>query len=206
MKVGPSLRRRAGRPASQPASVNRLQTCQTDGRKRRCECARCYSSSRSPCPRCERSRTLLPARRSLVAGRRAGACHSDVAIYREFSEYFGPPHFRPSYVLGHESSGSAEELGPGVEGIEIGSAHLVSAHLVSGPIGCGHCPACSRGQNTSLPLMTPTSSPRRPSRTPASAGITPSSCHCAWSRTAGTRHSSSGSDTSVSWRSRCCEH
>lgn len=76
-----------------------------------------------------------------VAG--AGACHSDVAVYTVYDESFGPPQLKPPYVLGHENSGWVEELGEGVTGLEIGSAHLVY-----GPIGCGRCPACSRGQDT----------------------------------------------------------
>lgn len=76
-----------------------------------------------------------------VAG--AGACHSDVAIYREYDENFPLTQLAPSYVLGHENSGWAEELGDGVTGIEIGAAFLVY-----GPTGCGRCPACSRGQDT----------------------------------------------------------
>ncbi|MFT2815549.1 NAD(P)-dependent alcohol dehydrogenase [Leifsonia sp. A12D58] len=76
-----------------------------------------------------------------VAG--AGACHSDVAVYKDFVAETAPPQLAPSYVLGHENSGWAEELGEGVEGIEIGDAFLVY-----GPIGCGHCAACSRGEDT----------------------------------------------------------
>ena len=76
-----------------------------------------------------------------VAG--AGACHSDVAVFREFDESFGPPQLKPSFILGHENSGWVEELGAGVEDITIGDAFLVY-----GPIGCGHCRACSRGQDT----------------------------------------------------------
>lgn len=77
-----------------------------------------------------------------VAG--AGACHSDVAVFREFDEEHGPAQLRPSFVLGHENSGWVEEIGPGVGiGIEVGAAYLVY-----GPMGCGHCPACSRGQDT----------------------------------------------------------
>ncbi len=76
-----------------------------------------------------------------VAG--AGACHSDIAVFREFSEEAGPAQLKPSFVLGHENSGWAEELGEGVTGIEVGDAFLVY-----GPIGCGHCRACSRGQDT----------------------------------------------------------
>ncbi|MCM0620669.1 NAD(P)-dependent alcohol dehydrogenase [Nocardioides bruguierae] len=76
-----------------------------------------------------------------VAG--AGACHSDVAIFSEFTEDFGPAQMKPSFTLGHENSGWIEEMGPGVEGFEKGDAFLVY-----GPIGCGHCKACSRGQDT----------------------------------------------------------
>ncbi|WP_104088555.1 NAD(P)-dependent alcohol dehydrogenase [Cryobacterium sp. N19] len=76
-----------------------------------------------------------------VAG--AGACHSDVAVYRDFEAATAPPQLAPSYVLGHENSGWAEELGEGVEGITLGDAFLVY-----GPIGCGHCVACSRGEDT----------------------------------------------------------
>ena len=76
-----------------------------------------------------------------VAG--AGACHSDVTVYRQFDESFGPPQLKPSFVLGHESSGWVEELGPGVDGFTVGDAYLVY-----GPIGCGRCRACSRGQDT----------------------------------------------------------
>lgn len=73
----------------------------------------------------------------------AGACHSDVSVYREFTNEFGPPQVRPSFVLGHENSGWVAELGPGVEGFNLGDAYLVY-----GPIGCRHCRACSRGEDT----------------------------------------------------------
>ncbi|TIC82536.1 NAD(P)-dependent alcohol dehydrogenase [Nocardioides sp. GY 10127] len=76
-----------------------------------------------------------------VAG--AGACHSDVAVFTDFSEDFGPAQLKPSFVLGHENAGWIEELGPGVSGLSKGDAFLVY-----GPIGCGHCKACSRGQDT----------------------------------------------------------
>lgn len=76
-----------------------------------------------------------------VAG--AGACHSDVAIFDEFEADPNNGLMEPPFILGHETSGWVEALGPGVSGIEVGSAHLVY-----GPIGCGHCRACSRGQDT----------------------------------------------------------
>lgn len=75
-----------------------------------------------------------------IAG--AGACHSDVAVYREFTAD-SPASIPPPFVLGHENAGWVEELGPGVTGFEKGDAYLVY-----GPIGCGHCKACSRGQDT----------------------------------------------------------
>lgn len=72
----------------------------------------------------------------------AGACHSDVAIYDTFDEGV-PGAQQPPFILGHENSGWVEELGPGVRGITEGDAYLVY-----GPIGCGLCKACSRGQDT----------------------------------------------------------
>ncbi len=75
-----------------------------------------------------------------VAG--AGACHSDVAIFQDF-EANNPAGLKPGFVLGHENSGWVEEVGPGVSGINKGEAYLIY-----GPIGCQHCRACSRGQDT----------------------------------------------------------
>ncbi|HHU11485.1 MAG TPA: NAD(P)-dependent alcohol dehydrogenase [Intrasporangiaceae bacterium] len=75
-----------------------------------------------------------------VAG--AGACHSDVGVFHDFPE--DPTGLMtPPFVLGHETSGWVEDVGEGVTGLEKGSAHLVY-----GPIGCGRCRACSRGQDT----------------------------------------------------------
>jgi propanol-preferring alcohol dehydrogenase len=75
-----------------------------------------------------------------VAG--AGACHSDVAI---FSEFASDPNglLSPPFVLGHETAGWIETLGPGVRGVDVGGAYLVY-----GPIGCGRCRACARGPDT----------------------------------------------------------
>jgi propanol-preferring alcohol dehydrogenase len=75
-----------------------------------------------------------------VAG--AGACHSDVAVYKEFTKG-APGAIPPGFTLGHENSGWIEEIGPGVHGFTVGDAYLVY-----GPIGCGHCKSCSRGQDT----------------------------------------------------------
>lgn len=76
-----------------------------------------------------------------VAG--AGACHSDVAIFHEFDADPNNGLMTPPFVLGHETAGWIEALGPGVRGLEVGAPYLVY-----GPIGCGHCKACSKGQDT----------------------------------------------------------
>lgn len=75
-----------------------------------------------------------------IAG--AGACHSDVGIFHDF-EADPTGLMTPPFVLGHENSGWVEEVGEGVTGVTVGEAYLVY-----GPIGCGRCPACSRGQDT----------------------------------------------------------
>lgn len=75
-----------------------------------------------------------------VAG--AGACHSDVGLFHDF-ESDPTGLLAPPFILGHESSGWIEEVGPGVTGFEQGEAYLAY-----GPIGCGRCPACTRGQDT----------------------------------------------------------
>jgi propanol-preferring alcohol dehydrogenase len=76
-----------------------------------------------------------------VAG--AGACHSDVAIFQEFEADPNGGLLSPPFVLGHETAGRVEALGPGVRGVDVGGAYLVY-----GPIGCGRCRACARGQDT----------------------------------------------------------
>lgn len=76
-----------------------------------------------------------------VAG--SGACHSDVAFFHEYDQDPLGGHLTPGFVLGHEVSGWIEEVGEGVHGLAEGDAYLVY-----GPIGCGHCRACARGEDT----------------------------------------------------------
>jgi propanol-preferring alcohol dehydrogenase len=76
-----------------------------------------------------------------VAG--AGACHSDIAIFAEFDADPNNGLMTPPFVLGHETAGWIEALGTNVRGLDPGAAYLVY-----GPIGCGHCRACARGQDT----------------------------------------------------------
>lgn len=74
-----------------------------------------------------------------IAG--AGACHSDVAVFHEFDSDPGGL-MTPPFILGHENSGWVEAVGDGVAGFEKGDAYLCY-----GPIGCGRCPSCARGQD-----------------------------------------------------------
>ena len=102
-----------------------------------------FEQFRSPPVLTERDTPVPGAGEVLLKVAGAGACHSDVAVYHDFDESTAPPQLKPSYILGHENSGWIEELGEGVTGLSKGDAFLVY-----GPIGCGHCPACSRGQDT----------------------------------------------------------
>lgn len=75
-----------------------------------------------------------------IAG--SGACHSDVGVFHDFpSDPTGL--LTPPFVLGHESSGWVEKIGPGVTGVTVGAPYVIY-----GPIGCGRCRACARGQDT----------------------------------------------------------
>ncbi len=67
----------------------------------------------------------------------SGACHSDLhVIGGEMPMLPGLP-----WTLGHENAGWVEALGPGVEGVEIGSPVAVF-----GGWGCGRCRFCLSGQ------------------------------------------------------------
>jgi propanol-preferring alcohol dehydrogenase len=64
----------------------------------------------------------------------AGACHSDLHLMEWPPGTMG---FDPPFTLGHENAGWVEQLGAGVEGLEIGEPVAVY-----GPWGCGRCRAC----------------------------------------------------------------
>lgn len=102
-----------------------------------------FEQFQSPPVLAERDRPIPGPGEVLLKVAGAGACHSDVAVFHDYDESMAPPQLKPSYILGHENSGWIEELGEGVTGLTRGDAFLVY-----GPIGCGHCPACSRGQDT----------------------------------------------------------
>lgn len=68
----------------------------------------------------------------------AGACHSDLHVMHDYPEGVMP--FRLPFTLGHENAGWVHQLGPGVEGFEVGQPVAVY-----GPWGCGRCQRCSAG-------------------------------------------------------------
>jgi len=71
----------------------------------------------------------------LVQVKAAGLCHSD--LYAITGERARPTPM----VIGHEAAGIVEELGPDVEGLEIGD-HVVPSYVSP----CGHCAACAEGR------------------------------------------------------------
>ena len=70
-----------------------------------------------------------------VAG--CGVCHTDLHYIDH-----GTPTFKdPPMILGHEISGTVEELGEGVSNLAVGDRVLVAAVT-----SCGHCDACREGR------------------------------------------------------------
>lgn len=73
----------------------------------------------------------------------AGICHSDDFV-------MGLPEDQYTYglplTLGHEGAGRVVELGPGAEGVEVGTNVVVY-----GPWGCGTCHQCAQGKENYCP-------------------------------------------------------
>ncbi|HEX6236561.1 MAG TPA: NAD(P)-dependent alcohol dehydrogenase [Acidimicrobiales bacterium] len=68
----------------------------------------------------------------------AGACHSDLHLIHDFEPGILP--FDLPFTLGHENAGWVDALGPGVDGLEVGTPVAVY-----GPWGCGRCWRCQQG-------------------------------------------------------------
>jgi 2-desacetyl-2-hydroxyethyl bacteriochlorophyllide A dehydrogenase len=62
-------------------------------------------------------------------------CHTDLSIYTG-----AHPGVRYPVVMGHESTGTIESIGPGVAGLAPGQAVIINPI-----ISCRHCDACLRG-------------------------------------------------------------
>jgi NDMA-dependent alcohol dehydrogenase len=76
----------------------------------------------------------------LVQMAAAGLCHSDDHIRNGFMSPPGAPVTRPPTIGGHEGSGVAVEVGPGVAGLAPGD-HVVTSFVAV----CGHCRWCASG-------------------------------------------------------------
>ncbi|MFP3899717.1 MAG: NAD(P)-dependent alcohol dehydrogenase [Acidimicrobiia bacterium] len=74
----------------------------------------------------------------LVRVAAAGACHSDLHLIHDFDPGLLP--YDLPFTLGHENAGWVEALGPGVDGLEVGTPVAVY-----GPWGCGRCWRCQQG-------------------------------------------------------------
>ena len=67
-----------------------------------------------------------------------GVCGTDLHIFSGHMD----PRIRMPQVIGHEMSGTIEEIGPEVEGWSVGDRVVVR------PLEpCGHCPACLKGHS-----------------------------------------------------------
>ncbi len=62
-------------------------------------------------------------------------CHTDLSIYT--GEH---PGVRYPVIMGHESTGTIESIGPGVAGLAPGQPVIINPI-----ISCGHCDSCLRG-------------------------------------------------------------
>ncbi|GAB3150789.1 NAD(P)-dependent alcohol dehydrogenase [Amycolatopsis stemonae] len=67
----------------------------------------------------------------------AGVCRSDLAVLDRVQALGYPVPF----TFGHEICGRVAALGPGVDGVEVGTEVVVHA-----PVGCGRCRRCDRGE------------------------------------------------------------
>ncbi len=82
----------------------------------------------------------------LIKMERGGICGSDLHYFNHGG--FGTVRLKEPMILGHEVSGRIEQIGPNVEGLEIGL--LVS---VSPSRPCGQCNFCQNAQQNHCPDM-----------------------------------------------------
>ena len=77
-------------------------------------------------------------RQALIRIKATAICNTDASIIN--NKYVGRKPVPIPLILGHEGAGIVEELGEGVEGLEVGD------HVALEPIyGCGHCEHCKKG-------------------------------------------------------------
>jgi len=73
----------------------------------------------------------------LVRVAACGVCHTDL----HYIDHGTPTFKTPPLVLGHEVSGTVEQLGPGATGVKVGDRVLLAAVVT-----CGRCEACRTGR------------------------------------------------------------
>ncbi|NKB72423.1 MAG: alcohol dehydrogenase catalytic domain-containing protein [Candidatus Latescibacteria bacterium] len=76
------------------------------------------------------------AGQAVVLVRRIGICGTDLHAFRGRQPFFSYPR-----ILGHELGVEVLDVGPGVEGVEVGSHYAVEPYL-----HCGTCPPCRQGR------------------------------------------------------------
>lgn len=74
---------------------------------------------------------------ALVKVAACGACHTDL----HYLEHGVPTFKKPPIILGHEASGTVEEIGPNVNNVKKGQRVLIPAVLT-----CGKCTFCRIGR------------------------------------------------------------
>jgi len=80
----------------------------------------------------------------LIRVRAVGVCGSDVHYYVD--GHIGDTRAQFPFVLGHEFAGEVAALGPGVEGLPVGTRVAVDP-----AIPCGHCEVCLEGNPNCCP-------------------------------------------------------
>ncbi len=75
-----------------------------------------------------------------------GICGSDLHYYREGS--IGTADVEQPLIMGHEFSAFIDELGPGVEGLEVGQLVAVEPGRA-----CGRCESCHNGHPNLCPRI-----------------------------------------------------
>ncbi len=84
----------------------------------------------------ERPKPTVKAGEVLIRTAATAVCHTDLGMYTGHA-----PGIKYPLVLGHESTGTVEELGAGVTGLAPGDKVIINPI-----IACGHCDSCRRGR------------------------------------------------------------
>ena len=78
----------------------------------------------------------------LLRSHGGGVCGTDVSIYHWYPPIAREYHPTLPLIMGHEFSGTVEEVGEGVEGVTVGQVMAVNPH-----VNCGACFFCNAGRH-----------------------------------------------------------